>query len=180
MPSVPEQSRGHCAHIGQLATIHYRWHPLYGRSVRRILTERRTSGEVSHVELAPGNVIMVAAWKLDPITCASIKVGAPQVSLAALHNLHELLVTCESRLNSTDDNTVKEEVHDGIARTAHSKDKDCFQTDTKSSDNFTPNRSCTRRCETIRDDADAAPGCSQVAGAAAARSGRRRNTGDWR
>jgi hypothetical protein len=131
-----------------LATIHYRWHPLYERSVRQILTERRASGEVSHVELAPGNVIMVAAWKLDPITCTSIKVGAPQVSLAALHNLHELLVACESRLNSTDDSTVKEEAHDGNARTAHSNDKACFQTDTKSSDNSTPNRSHTRRYET--------------------------------
>jgi len=55
----PGQSRGHCAHIGQLATVRYRWHPLYERSVRQILTERRASGEITHVELAPGNVTMV-------------------------------------------------------------------------------------------------------------------------
>jgi hypothetical protein len=163
-----------------LATIHYRWHPLYGRSVRRILTERRASGEFAHVELAPGNVTMIAAWKLDTVTCASIKVGIPQVSLAALRNLHELLVACESRLNSTDGKTVKEEAHDGIARTARSNDKACFQTNTKSSDNSTPVRPRTRRCTTIGNDVGAAPGCAQVAGAATSRSGRRRNAGGRR
>ena len=81
--------------------------------MHRILTERRASGEVAHIELAPGNVIMVATWKLDPITCASLKVGVPQVSLAALRDFHELLVACESRLNSRDGSTVKEEAHDG-------------------------------------------------------------------
>ena len=80
--------------------------------MRQILTERRASGEIAHVELAPGNVIMVAAWKLDPTTCNSMTIGAPQASLAALRHLHELLVACESRLNSKDDNTVKEKAHD--------------------------------------------------------------------
>ena len=61
------QSRGHSAHIGQDVVVHYRWHPLYGRHVRCILMERRASGEIAHVELEPGVVTMVAAWKLDPV-----------------------------------------------------------------------------------------------------------------
>ena len=61
---------------------------------------------------------MVAAWKLDPIYCGSIKVGLPQVSLAALSDLHRLLMACESRLLSANDNTVTQEDHDGIAATA--------------------------------------------------------------
>jgi hypothetical protein len=53
-----------------------------------------------HVELTPGVVTIVPAWKLDPVCCAGLKVGAPQVSLAALSALHELLVALESRLPS--------------------------------------------------------------------------------
>ena len=64
--------------------VHYRWHPLYGRSARRIQSERRASGEFVHVELTPGVVTIVPAWKLDAVYCAGLKVGAPQVSLAAL------------------------------------------------------------------------------------------------
>jgi hypothetical protein len=55
--------------------IHYRWHPLYGRSVRRIQNEQRVSGEVVHVELSPGAVTILPAWKLDAVYCAGLKVG---------------------------------------------------------------------------------------------------------
>ena len=77
--------------------VRYRWHPLYGRRVRRIQSERRASGELVHVELTPGAVTILPAWKLDAVYCASLKVGAPQVSLAALCSLRELLIACESR-----------------------------------------------------------------------------------
>jgi hypothetical protein len=50
------QSRSHSAHVGQDVVIQYRWHPLYGRSVRRIQGERRASGDFVHVELSPGAV----------------------------------------------------------------------------------------------------------------------------
>ena len=62
--------------------VRYRWHPLYGQRVRRIQGERRASGELVHVELTPGAVTILPAWKLDTVYCASLKVGAPQVSLA--------------------------------------------------------------------------------------------------
>ena len=89
--------------------MHYRWHPLHGRSARRIQGERRASGVFVHVELTPGVVTIVPAWKVDPVYCAALKVGAPQVSLAALCELHELLVACELRLLSADGNTVTQE-----------------------------------------------------------------------
>ena len=81
---VRAQSRSHSAHIGQDVVVHYRWHPLHGRSARRIQSERRASGEFVHVELTPGVVTILPAWKLDAVYCAGLKVGAPQVSLAAL------------------------------------------------------------------------------------------------
>ena len=43
-------------------------------------------GEFVHVEAAPGVVMVVAAWMLDPVACAGMEIGAPRVSLAALMN----------------------------------------------------------------------------------------------
>ena len=79
MPFCREQSRSHSAHIGQDVIVHYRWHPLHGRSARRIQGERRASGEFVHVELTPGVVTILPAWKVDAVYCAALKVGAPQV-----------------------------------------------------------------------------------------------------
>jgi hypothetical protein len=44
--------------------------------------------------------VTILPWKLDAVYCASLKVGAPQVALAA--SLRELLIACESRLISAD------------------------------------------------------------------------------
>ena len=65
---------------------------------------------------------ILPAWKLDAVYCAGLKVGAPQVSLAALCSLHELLIACESRLVSADGNIVRQEAQDGDAVTARTKD----------------------------------------------------------
>ena len=58
------------------------------------------------MELTPGAVTILPAWKLDAIYCTGLKVGTPQVSLAALRILRELLIACESRLVSADGNIV--------------------------------------------------------------------------
>src|SRR5262252_8957424 len=119
----PPRSEPANAHIGQDVVIQYRWHPLYGQRVRRIRGERRASGELVHVELTPGvAVTILPAWKLDPVYCAGLRVGAPQVSLAALCSLRELLIACESRLVSADGNIVTQEAQDGSAVTARTKD----------------------------------------------------------
>ena len=81
-----------------------------------------------HVELAPGVVAVLPAWKLDAVYCASLKVGAPQVSLAALCALHELLIACESQQVSADDNIVTE-AQDGTSGTARTKDGACSEVD---------------------------------------------------
>ncbi len=180
MPFGPSQSRSHCAHIGQLATVHYRWHPLHGLSMRHILTERRASGEIAHIELAPGNVTMVAAWKLDPVICGGMHIGAPQVSLAALHHLHELLVACESRLNSVDSNVVQEKAHVGIADTDRSNDTTCSQTSVKPPKIRATVPSRTRRRAGAGHDASGSSDSTHVAGAVAARSRRNIKRGEQR
>ena len=139
----PWQSHGHSAHVGQDVVVRYRWHPLYGQRVRRIQSERRASGELVHVELTPGAVTILPAWKLDAVYCAGLKVGAPQVSLAALCSLRELLIACESRLVSADGNIVTQEAQDGSAVTARTNDGACLQA--HSPDGTTPARSRSRR-----------------------------------
>src|SRR5215213_938563 len=91
-PSSPTQSCCHSAHVGQEVEVHYRWHALYGCRVRRQYLERRAGGEVVHVEVAPGIVIVVAAWMLDPAACAGMELGAPRVAVSALAELHRLLI----------------------------------------------------------------------------------------
>jgi len=78
------QSRGHSAHVGQEVEVFYRWHALYGRRVRRQYSEQRATGEVVHVEVSPGAVIVVAAWMLDAASCAGMNLGTPRASIAAL------------------------------------------------------------------------------------------------
>jgi hypothetical protein len=90
----------------------YRWHALYGRRLRRQHTERRASGEVVHVEAAPGVVIVVAAWMLDPAACAGMTFGTPRVSLSVLAELHQLLIERGFRRSSLGDPTIVQEERD--------------------------------------------------------------------
>src|SRR6476660_2969883 len=79
---------------------------------------RRAGGDVVHVEVTPGVVIVVAAWMLDPAACAGMSLGAPRVKLAALAELHQLLVERGFRRSFRDDPTiVQEEQHEELART---------------------------------------------------------------
>jgi hypothetical protein len=106
------QSPSHSAHIGQEVEVYYRWHPLYGRRVRRHYSEQRVSGQFIHVEAAPGVVTVVAAWMLDPVACAGMQLGVPRVSVAALVELHRLLIERGFRRSSTDDSNIVQEEQD--------------------------------------------------------------------
>jgi hypothetical protein len=103
------QSHGHSAHIGQEVEVHYRWHALYGRRVRRQYGERRAGGEIVHVEVAPGNVLAIAAWMLDAAACAGMELGTPRVTIAALAELHQLLIEHGFRRRSSDGSTIVQE-----------------------------------------------------------------------
>jgi hypothetical protein len=55
---------------------------------------------------------------LDPAACTGMSLGAPRVKLAALAELHQLLVERGFRRSSRDDPTiVQEEQHEELART---------------------------------------------------------------
>lgn len=80
--------------------VFYRWHALYGRRVRRQYSEHRATGEVVHVEVEPGVVLVVAAWMLDAASCSGMELGEPRVSVAALADLHHLLCALGFRRSS--------------------------------------------------------------------------------
>src|SRR3954469_9880410 len=107
------QSRGHSAHIGAEVVVHYRWHPLHGRSLRRQYSERRGGGGGVPFRAAPGIVIVVPSWMLDPAACAGLGFGAPRVAVAALVDLHDLLNILGFRRGSTTD-VVQETRHEAV------------------------------------------------------------------
>jgi hypothetical protein len=105
-------SRVYSTRVGQEVTIHYRWHALYGRTVRRFYSEKRAGADVVLVEGEPGAAIVVAAWMLDSLICGSMTLGAPCVSLPALSELHQLLVEHGLRRSFPDDDRVVKEASD--------------------------------------------------------------------
>jgi hypothetical protein len=153
---------------------------LYGRTARRVQIERRATGDLVHVEHTSGVVTILPAWKLDAVYCASLKVGAPRVSLMALCALHEVLIACESRQVSTDGNIVTQETQDGIAATARAKDEACSEAGTRPPDITPPARPRSRRCAALGHGSAGTPSGSQITGSPAARGKRRRDTGGRR
>jgi hypothetical protein len=93
--------------------VHYRWHPLHGRRVRRHYSEDRLAGRFVHVEVAPGVVTVIAAWMLDPVACAGMELGPPRVSVAALADLNQLLIERGSRRCSRGGSNIAQEEHHG-------------------------------------------------------------------
>lgn len=59
-----------------------------------------------------GLVTMVPAWMLDASVCVGMKVGEPQVSVAALRELHHRLVQRGLRRDSSNDSTLVQEEFD--------------------------------------------------------------------
>ena len=123
---------------------------------------------------------ILPAWKLDAVYCAGLKVGAPQVSLAALCALRELLIACESRLVSADGNIVTQEAQDGSAVTARTKDGACLRL------KHTP-LTAPRQLDLVLDDVrlramtpTERQAVLRATGAAPARGGRRSNAGGQR
>ncbi|SCC93405.1 conserved hypothetical protein [Thiomonas sp. X19] len=112
------QARGHSAHVGQEVEVFYRWHPLYGRRVRRQYSEQRASGPVVHVEVSAGIVIVMAAWMLDAASCAGMELGAPRASVSALAELHHLLWQHGLRRSSSGVFHTREEQDDQFTQTA--------------------------------------------------------------
>jgi hypothetical protein len=80
--------------------VHYPYHPLFGRRVRCEGVDQSRNGAVARVEAAPGYVVMVSTWMLDPVACVGMAIGEARVSLGALVELAELLAMRGGRVCS--------------------------------------------------------------------------------
>ena len=56
---------GSVCRIGSTATVHYRWHALHGRTLRRLHREIRGGVEHVPIEVSRGIVTVVPAWMLN-------------------------------------------------------------------------------------------------------------------
>ena len=81
----------HSARVGDTGEIHYAWHPLVGERVPIVYTEHRRGELVAICEMPHGSRAIVPVWMLDWVACATLSVGPPRCSLAALCNLRSLL-----------------------------------------------------------------------------------------
>ena len=77
---------------GEDLEVHYRWHPYFGCKVGVRRVEQRATGRFLKVQGPTGVVVSIAGWMLDPVICAGMIIGPPQVDLSALVDLQRLFM----------------------------------------------------------------------------------------
>lgn len=125
----------HSTHVAAETTLHYRWHPYFGKKVRRYHSVHRSDGEFVYVEKDPGIVLLLPAWMLDLTVCSTMQLGTPRVALHALCDLHETLMMFGFRPDSSGDDTLAEhnneefedKVGGGTAATRNDIQKRCHR-----------------------------------------------------
>jgi hypothetical protein len=73
-----------------MATVYYRWHPLYGQSLRAWRRMKDRHGEHVFCELPNSTICSLPAWVFSP-DCASFLIGTPQICAEALIELRDVL-----------------------------------------------------------------------------------------
>ena len=103
---------------------------MYGHRAKLRDSEQRSTGRVVHIEVSAGVVTVIAAWMLDPVACASMELGEPRVTVAALRDLHQLLIERGLRRKSPNDSNIVREkrneysVKDSSCNTVHAAPDD--------------------------------------------------------
>ena len=75
--------------------MYYRWHPLFGLSLRVRKRRRTGDGEQVICEVSDGTLYSLPDWMLRP-ECAQFSFGAPLISVEAMCELHRLLVALQT------------------------------------------------------------------------------------
>lgn len=71
--------------------IYYRWHALFGQSLRLHRLVSRFDGNFIHCELPDGSIGAFPSWMMDAEVCSRLSMGTPQLSLEALTDLRRFL-----------------------------------------------------------------------------------------
>jgi hypothetical protein len=72
-------------------TIHYRWHPFFGRSLEVVRRISRAGRAFIHCELPDATIGQIPLWMTDAAFCGAMTTGTPRASLGALADLRRLL-----------------------------------------------------------------------------------------
>lgn len=80
-------SPSHNAHLFETVTVYYRWHPLFGQSLR-VCRRRWKNNTVC--QLPDNTALCIPSWMLSP-ECARLSLGPPQIAVDALMQLRHLL-----------------------------------------------------------------------------------------
>ena len=76
-------------------TVYYRWHPLFGRSLRVRKRVNNRNGELIFCELPDNTVCGLPTWMFST-ACTRFTVGPPLFSIEALRELREVLTAWQS------------------------------------------------------------------------------------
>lgn len=79
---------------------------MHGQRVRVKWSEARANGRLFFIEAAPGIVTVLPEWMLDPVACAGMEMGTPQLTVDALITLQRLLTEGGFTRSSPDDATI--------------------------------------------------------------------------
>ena len=100
---VGAASTRHSTYRLRHATIVYRWHPLFGRTLQ--VSPHRRGKELTciYTDERPGLSRELPNWMFDQSYCAGMTIGAPQIGLEGLVELSAVL----SLLGTTQDNSTR-------------------------------------------------------------------------
>ncbi len=86
----------HNAHGTEVITVQYRFHPLYGQSLRVQRRVKFPRGEHLFCELPDGTIGAFPSWMADVAKSSAIVIGVPLTSVAALSELRTVLDSLHS------------------------------------------------------------------------------------
>ena len=90
-PAAPS-NKSHTAHYHGSVTVHYPWHPLFGKALEVGYYQDNENGALLKCKTPDGIWMMVPQWMTDKQSCMSMKeVETPNISIIALQNLSSLL-----------------------------------------------------------------------------------------
>jgi len=88
-------SPSHNAHGFTHVIVHYRWHPLFGQSLRVQRRIQRGEQQLVFCFLPDGTIGALPSWMMDP-ACAQYSLGEPFLAVEALIELRTLLNTLQA------------------------------------------------------------------------------------
>src|SRR6516225_5494211 len=86
-----ETSQRHSAYSSRFATIAYRWHPLFGRTLQVSPFRRGKALTCIYTHEWPDVCRELPNWMFDESYCAGMALGPPEVSIEGLNELAGVL-----------------------------------------------------------------------------------------